>query len=802
MSLLDKRVHDRACAALRDRNIQFSNQMMFDSLKKETVRESTGNNESFDLIGLTELRNDGNFAGIDGSGLSVAVIDSGIDTAHPLLRNNYLTGVDFFNGDDNPDDLVGHGTHVSGIIGASDREIGVAPDVGLIGLKVGETRRVDYDAIASSLEWVLNNHQEYNIVAVNMSLSGGFYTSEDWLKGDRRIGLIQSLEEAGIVIVSSAGNLYEYKDLERTEPNQEPNIGVPAIYSTIAVGAVWQNDNTPFYHSDSKQIAGTDRIAYFSQRIDTDNFIFAPGTYVNSTYTDLDGFERFSGTSMASPHVAGAVALLQEAALEFGGRLLTPDEITAILHDTADTVFDGDDEEDSVTNTNTSYSRLNIYHAVAEVQRRFADIEFSSVDRDRNGIITQVLKGASSAIFSSQENIGKDGELYIGDRDVDFWKISFDEPGILEIALDASDNVDTVATLFDNEGNRLAVNDDSDGLDPLLRYEITSDTDYYLGISGYGNEFDPLVLDSGSVGSTGDYTVSSNLLPQSAIDNVTNNSLDTEGIEELEIGTTIEGNIGSDNGLILGADDIDLYRIVASQDGELNIRVDATGEFGANTVVRLFDRDGDEIASDTSNYLQQEVIADTEYYIGVNGYSDRALNYDPLTGENTAPGTKGDYSLSLSYEGDINSLDTAIYRFQNTAIPGSYIYVGERERQNIKQNFSNFDEEGKAFKVATEPEDNLMPIYRFQNNNVPGTYLFVGETERNNINQNFKNTFSEEGLAFYVFGADEGQGTTLYRFQNTTQPGTYIFVAEAERDNIIDNYPSFIEEGAAFEVNI
>ena len=296
MSLLDKRVHDRACAALRDRNIQFSNQMMFDSLKKETVRESTGNNESFDLIGLTELRNDGNFAGIDGSGLSVAVIDSGIDTAHPLLRNNYLTGVDFFNGDDNPDDLVGHGTHVSGIIGASDREIGVAPDVGLIGLKVGETRRVDYDAIASSLEWVLNNHQEYNIVAVNMSLSGGFYTSEDWLKGDRRIGLIQSLEEAGIVIVSSAGNLYEYKDLERTEPNQEPNIGVPAIYSTIAVGAVWQNDNTPFYHSDSKQIAGTDRIAYFSQRIDTDNFIFAPGTYVNSTYTDLDGFERFSGT--------------------------------------------------------------------------------------------------------------------------------------------------------------------------------------------------------------------------------------------------------------------------------------------------------------------------------------------------------------------------------------------------------------------------------------------------------------------------------------------------------------------------
>lgn len=784
--------------------------MAFNNWQKEVIEIDRGVNESFDLIGLTELRNDANFAGIDGSGLSVAVIDSGIDRSHPLLQDNYLTGVDFFNDDDNPDDVVGHGTHVSGIIGASDRTIGVAPDVGLIGLKVGETRQVDYDAIADSLEWVLNNHQEYNIVAVNMSLSGGFYTSEDWRFDDRRISLIQSLEAAGIVVVSSAGNSYEYKDSERSEPNQEPNIGAPAIYSTIAVGAVWQNNETPFYYSDSNQIAGTDRIAYFSQRLDRDNFIFAPGTYINSTYTDADGFERFSGTSMASPHVAGAVALLQEAALQFGGRLLTPDEITAILHDTADTIFDGDDEEDSVTNTNTSYSRLNIYNAVAQVQRRFVDIQFTSVDldrpqgaalRDRNGTITQVRESGSSAIFNSQENIGEDGDVYIGDRDVDFWKIGFDESGILEIDLDASDNVDTVATLFDSEGNQLAVNDDSDGLDPLLRYEISSDTDYYLGIAGYGNEFDPFVLGSGSRGSTGDYTVSSNLLPPSQIDNVTNNSLNAGEIKEVAIGTTVRGNIGSDNGLILGGDDIDLYRIVASQDGDLDVRVDATGD-GTNTAIRLFDRDGDEIASDTGSYLQQEVTADTEYYLGINGNSDRALEYDPLTGANAALGIEGDYSLSLSYEEGINSLDSQIYRFQNTAIPGTYIYVGERERENIQQNYTDFYEEGLAFKVATEPEENLIPIYRFQNNNVPGTYLFVGEAERNNIQQNFQNTFSEEGLAFYVYGADEGRGTTLYRFQNTTQPGTYIFVAEAERANILDNYPSFIEEGAAFEVNI
>ena len=805
MNLLDERVTDRDLY-FGDRNRASSNSMAFNSLQKEVNRINTGDNESFDLIGLTELRNDADFASIDGSSLSVAVIDSGIDTAHPLLRDNYTTGVDFFNGDDNPDDVVGHGTHVSGIIGAVDREIGVAPDIELIGLKIGETS-IDSDAITNSLAWVLENHQEYNIVAVNMSLSGGFYTSEDWLVGDRRIGLIKRLEEAGVVVVSAAGNLYQYKDLERSQPNQEPNIGAPAIYSTIAVGAVWQNDN----YSNINQTAGTDRIAYFSQRLDTDNFIFAPGTYVESTYVDNNGLELLSGTSMASPHVAGAVALLQEAALQFGGRLLTSDEVTAILRDTADTVYDGDDEEDAVTNTNTSYLRLNVYNAVAEVQRRFADTEFTAADRDVDGTITQVREGASHSIFNSRENIGEDGDVYIGDRDVDFWKISFDEPGILEIDLDSGSNnsVDTVATLFDDEGNLLALNDDSDRLDPLLRYEIIPDTDYYIGITGYGNEFDPFVLGSGSAGNTGDYSISSDLLPLSEIDRVSNNRLDIGDIKDVEVGTIIEGNIGSDNGLVLGADDIDLYRFIAPKDGELNIDVSTTEESGSDTVLRLFDRDGDEIASNDNrnnatkdSYLQQEITADTEYYIGINGYSDRATLYDPLTGENAATGVEGNYSLSLSYEGDINSLDTRIYRFQNNNIPGTYIYVGERERQNINNNFFDFSEEGLAFKVATEPENNLIPIYRFQNNNVPGTYLFVGKTERNNINNNFENTFREEGIAFYVYDADDTQGTTLYRFGNTAQPGTYIFVAEAERDNIIENYPSFVEEGIAFEVNI
>ena len=149
-----------------------------------------------------------------------------------------------------------------------------------------------------------------------------------------------------------------------------------------------------------------------------------------------------------------------------------------------------------------------------------------------------------------------------------------------------------------------------------------------------------------------------------------------------------------------------------------------------------------------------------------------------------------------------NNLNTNIYRFQNSSVPGTYLFVGEAERANIIENFTNFVEEGLAFKVGEQPGENLIPLYRFQNNVTPGTYLFAGETERASINENFSETFTEEGLAFYVYGADANLGETFYRFQNSGLPGTYLFAGETERANILENFPSFIEEGVAFEVNI
>lgn len=152
---------------------------------------------------------------------------------------------------------------------------------------------------------------------------------------------------------------------------------------------------------------------------------------------------------------------------------------------------------------------------------------------------------------------------------------------------------------------------------------------------------------------------------------------------------------------------------------------------------------------------------------------------------------------------DVNNiLDASFNRFQNSSRPGTYLFAGEAESQNIVQQFSPpFNLEGRAFSVSEQPKDNLIRFNRFQNRNVPGTYLFASEEESKNIRDKFPN-FKEEGIAFYAFGKGSNQATPFYRFQNTQQPGTYIFVNDAERQNIIQNFPQFVEEGIAFEAGI
>ncbi len=150
----------------------------------------------------------------------------------------------------------------------------------------------------------------------------------------------------------------------------------------------------------------------------------------------------------------------------------------------------------------------------------------------------------------------------------------------------------------------------------------------------------------------------------------------------------------------------------------------------------------------------------------------------------------------------LDALDININRFQNSDQPGTFLFAGEEESSSIRSDFPQFEEEGFAFRVADEAGDDLVEIFRFQSVNNPGTFLFVGEEERQSVNANFSADFVEEGTAFFVLPATSEVGTTLFRFQNTNQPGTFLFANAEERTSILADFPQFVEEGAAFNVAI
>jgi len=145
--------------------------------------------------------------------------------------------------------------------------------------------------------------------------------------------------------------------------------------------------------------------------------------------------------------------------------------------------------------------------------------------------------------------------------------------------------------------------------------------------------------------------------------------------------------------------------------------------------------------------------------------------------------------------------DLDIYRFQSLTIPGTYLYTEGTERDIINSNFSDsFVEEGIAFRASSESQDTLIDLYRFRSNQ--GTYLYVGEEERNSINNdsNLSAQYIEEGRAFSVYGAGADQGTSFNRLRRTDIPAAYIYATGGELSNIQTNLSNiYVDEGIAFE---
>ncbi|MBI1313740.1 S8 family serine peptidase [bacterium] len=311
------------------------------------------------LIGL-----DGVFASTSfrGTGYSVAVIDTGIDYNHTALGNGWgnrvIAGYDFVNNDADPMDDNGHGTHVAGIIGSSDATYsGIAPDVNLIALKVLDANGSgSFGDVEDALQWVIGHQSQYNIVAVNLSLGAGNYSSNPYTFLEDEF---QTLNNEGVFIASASGNSY-YSD------SSQQGLGYPAISPlTVSVGAVWDaNVGSVSWSSGARDYTtAPDRVTSFTQRSSSLD-ILAPGAFVTSTYPG-GGYATLAGTSMATPIIAGAAALLHQAAVETGqSALASQTSLLNLMQATGVDVVDGDDENDNVVNTGYTFKRLDLLAAM------------------------------------------------------------------------------------------------------------------------------------------------------------------------------------------------------------------------------------------------------------------------------------------------------------------------------------------------------------------------------------------------------------------------------------------------------
>jgi subtilisin len=229
-------------------------------------------------IGLTQP------SSIKASAVGIAIIDTGIDLDHPDL--NVVGDVTFVFRTKSGDDDHGHGTHCAGIAAAINNEIGVigvAPSAPLYAVKVLNAQGSGtYSAIIAGVDWVklhANDAGKPPIKVANMSLGGGYSEALN--------NAVTAAVQAGIVFCVAAGN--EGADASSKSPASCPE--------AITVSAIDDRDGT----------CGDDVFAYFSNYGELVD-IAAPGVYIYSTYKN-GGYATMSGTSMASPHVAGAAAL-------------------------------------------------------------------------------------------------------------------------------------------------------------------------------------------------------------------------------------------------------------------------------------------------------------------------------------------------------------------------------------------------------------------------------------------------------------------------------------------------------------
>jgi len=315
--------------------------------------------------GAAAARNQGypSSAPIDGSGIGIAILDSGIDSSHhsfgaPGEQCRVIANLDF-TGEGTYNDLYGHGTHVASIAAGSGHVAdgaytGIAPGANLINVRVlGAQGQGSASATIAGIDWCIQNKSTYNIKVLNLSLGTPAVDSE---ADDPLCQAVQQAVAAGLVVCAAAGNNGKLNGNKVYGGIHSPGISPFAITvgATNTFGTDSRNDDGVCSYSSRGPTRGyytdTTGVKHYDNMIKPDlvapgNKIIeaeSPGNYLLAEQPTLDaGVSNFvphemmymSGTSMATPAVAGAAALMLQA-----NPALRPNMIKAILEYTAQTL--------------------------------------------------------------------------------------------------------------------------------------------------------------------------------------------------------------------------------------------------------------------------------------------------------------------------------------------------------------------------------------------------------------------------------------------------------------------------------
>jgi subtilisin family serine protease len=311
------------------------------------TESSAGTSRAGDLIGL-------DFAHALTRGepeVHVAVLDTGVNLDHQELQGKLLPGEDFvdlegldtagfigdFMGyDDVPEDEVGHGTHVSGIIASRGIQMdeGVAPDCRIIPVRVLATMRSGnrlvgagiIDNINTGIKWAVDHGAHIINMSLGIRHAGGGLPHED---------VIRYALSKDVTVVAASGN---DGTAERYYPGALPGV--------VAVGAVDQDGVVTPFTSYGASIT-----------------VVAPGTNIYSSFAH-NTYAFASGTSQAAPFVTGAAALLHSFARK-AGRRLGFREVTKLLRDTADRV------DSQLRTERAGFGRINLADALKLLTHQF-----------------------------------------------------------------------------------------------------------------------------------------------------------------------------------------------------------------------------------------------------------------------------------------------------------------------------------------------------------------------------------------------------------------------------------------------